>query len=448
MSVTAQSQIFPFVDPTKWENSSPMRFISGEGVRVTDTEGKSYIEAMSALWCTGLGFSDETVIAAIEAQLRELPYYHNFMGKSADVSIRLAERLAAMAPDRLNHVFFACSGSEAIETAAKIVRFYNNALGRPEKKKLIARWDAYHGSGALSAGLTGMTGLHVGFDLPGPGILHTGSPHFARNRRDGEDERQFSRRRAEELEALIIAEGPDTIAAFFAEPMIGSGGVILPPDGYWEDIQDVLEQYDILLVADEVITGFGRTGQMFGSDTFGLRPDLMTLAKQLTSAYQPLSATLVHDRVWEVVAEHAGTLGTFGHGFTYSGHPVACAAALATIDRYGEIDAPARAREMGKVLAKGLADLSAHPAIFETRSVGLIGAVEFDPPAHLAIADSGCHSVAVVARAQELGVIFRPLGDSLAICPPMIVTLEEMEIIVSTLGQAVADVYGPMGASG
>jgi 4-aminobutyrate--pyruvate transaminase len=370
------------------------------------------------------------------------------MGKSADVSIRLADRLTTMAPGGLKHVFFACSGSEAIETAAKIVRFYNNALGRPEKKKLIARWDAYHGSGTLSAGLTGMTGLHEGFDLPGPGILHTGSPHFSRNRREGEGERQFSRRRADELEALIIAEGPDTIAAFFAEPMIGSGGVILPPDGYWEDIQDVLEQYDILLVADEVITGFGRTGQMFGSDTFGLRPDLMTLAKQLTSAYQPLSATLVHDRVWDVVAEHAGTLGTFGHGFTYSGHPVACAAALATIDRYDEIDAPARAREMGKILAKGLADLSAHPAVFETRSVGLIGAVEFEPLAHLAIADSGSHSVAVVARAQEFGVIFRPLGDSLAICPPMIVTQEEMGIIVSTLRQAVVDVYGPMGTGG
>lgn len=446
MSVATQSLIFPFVDPNKWKNSPPMRFVSGEGVRVTDAEGKSYIEAMSALWCAGLGFSDEAVIAAIETQLRALPYYHNFMGKSADVSIRLADRLVAIAPDGMNHVFFACSGSEAIDTAAKIVHFFNNARGLPEKKKLIARWDAYHGSGILSAGMTGMTGLHDGFDLPGPGILRTGSPHFMRHRHEGEDERQFSRRRAEELEALIIAEGPDTIAAFFGEPMIGSGGVILPPDGYWQDIQDVLEQYDILLVADEVITGFGRTGQMFGSDTFGLRPDLMTLAKQLTSAYQPLSATLVHDKVWDVVAEGAGKLGIFGHGFTYSGHPVACAAALATIDRYSEIDAPARAKEMGKVLAKGLADLSAHPAVYETRSAGLIGAVEFEPPAHLAIAESGNHAVGVVHRAQELGVIFRPLGDSLAICPPMIVTREDMEIIVSVLRQAVEDVYGPMGA--
>lgn len=447
MSVATQSQIFPFVDPNKWKNSEPTRFISGEGVRVTDADGKSYIEAMSALWCAGLGFSDEAVITAIEAQLRKLPYYHNFMGKSADISIQLADRLAAMTPDGLNHVFFACSGSEAIETAAKIVRFYNNARGLPEKKKLIARWDAYHGSGILSAGLTGMTGLHDGFDLPGPTVLRAGSPHFARHRHDGEDERHFSRRRAEELEALILAEGPDTIAAFFAEPMIGSGGVMLPPDGYWEAIQKVLKQYDILLVADEVITGFGRTGQMFGSDTFGLRPDLMTLAKQLTSAYQPLSATLVHDDIWDVVAEAAGKLGTFGHGFTYSGHPVACAAALAAIDRYAEIDAPARAREMGKILAKGLADLSTHPAVFDVRSVGLIGAIEFEPPAHLAVAESGSHAVAVVERAQELGVIFRPLGDSLAICPPMIITQEEMGIIISTLKQAVEDVYGPMEAS-
>ncbi len=446
MSVATQSQIFSFVDPNKWRGSPPMRLVSGQGVRVTDAEGKSYIEAMSALWCAGLGFSDQAVIAAIAAQLRTLPYYHNFMGKSADVSIRLADRLAAIAPGGLNQVFFACSGSEAIETAAKIVRFYNNARGLPGKKKLIARWDAYHGSGVLSAGLTGMTGLHDGFDLPGPGILRTGSPHYSRNRHAGEDQRQFSRRRAQELEALVLAEGPDTIAAFFAEPMIGSGGVIPPPEGYWQDIQEVLEQYDILLVADEVITGFGRTGRMFGSDTFGLRPDLMTLAKQLTGAYQPLSATLVHDKVWEVVAEGAGRLGTFGHGFTYSGHPAACAAALAAIDRYDEIDAPARAREMGRVLARGLADLAAHPAVFETRCVGLVGAVEFDPPAHPATAEPGGRAAGVAARAQELGVIFRPLGNSLAICPPMIVTREEMAIIIATLGQAVRDVYGPMRA--
>lgn len=281
----AMSQLYPFTDPVTALTSPPTVMRSGSGCHVTDTEGREYLDAVSGLWCASLGFSNERLIAAAAGQMGELPYYHSFMGRAAESTEMLAEKLASKLPGDLNHVFFGCSGSEAVDTAAKLVRFYWNAKGQPGKKHIIAREAGYHGSGILSASLTGMSYCHDGFDLPDPSVLRAGRPHYYQDAEPGESEIDFSKRRAAELEALIQAAGPETIGGFIGEPVIGSGGVIPPPEGYWAEIQAVLARHDILLIADEIITGFGRTGAWFASEKYDIKPDLMTMAKQLTGAY-------------------------------------------------------------------------------------------------------------------------------------------------------------------
>ncbi len=317
-----------YTNAKKNEAEGSLILSSGKGIYVYDENGKGYIEGLSGLWCLSLGYGEERLIEAAARQMRKLPYYHTFTQKVADVTVDLAEKLISIAPVPMSKVFFCNSGSEANDSVVKLVWYFNNALGRPRKKKIIARLGGYHGVTVAAASLTGLPMNHRDFDLPIANILHTECPDYYRYGQPGESEERYASRMAESLEQLILREGPDTVAAFIAEPVMGAGGVILPPATYFEKIQAVLKRYDILFVADEVICGFGRTGNMFGSETYSLQPDLMTIAKALSSAYLPIAAVLINQRLYDVISAHTDRLGSFSHGFTYSGHPVSAAVAL------------------------------------------------------------------------------------------------------------------------
>jgi 4-aminobutyrate--pyruvate transaminase len=365
--------------------------------------------------------------------MRKLPYYHSFMGRGVEPTMALAEQVIALAPDPLSHVFFSCSGSEAVDLAVKIVWFYNNARGRPDKKRIMARHSGYHGSGVLSASLTGMEYCHDGFDLPTPFVLRTDRPHHALDAEPGETEIAFSKRLARQLDAQIRREGADTIAAFIGEPMIGSGGAVFPPEGYWQEIQNVLTRHDILLIADEIITGFGRTGEWFGCQRYGIRPDMMTIAKQLSSAYMPISGTLISQDIYQTIADFAHDKQTFGHGITYGGHPVAAAVALETLAIYREMDLTTRVKTLGKTLSACLGDLAQLPAVLRVRSDGLVGAIDLIEHAQ----GPGVMGSHVAAAAQERGLLYRVVGDTIALAPPMIITDPQIHDIASRLKSAI-----------
>jgi 4-aminobutyrate---pyruvate transaminase len=433
-----------YTNAKKQEAEGSMVLTSGKGVYVYDDEGKAYLEGMSGLWCLSLGYGEERLVEAAMRQMRKLPYYHTFSQKVPEITVDLAERLIAMAPVPMSKVFFCNSGSEANDTAVKIVWYVNNALGRPQKKKIISRMKGYHGVTIAAASLTGLAYNHKDFDLPIANILHTDCPHYYRFGQAGESEEQFSNRMAESLEKMIQAEGPDTVAAFIAEPVMGAAGVITPPVGYFEKIQAVLKKHDVLMIADEVICGFGRTGNMFGSGTYRIRPDIMTMAKALSSAYLPIAALMVNSRVYEAISENSGKIGVFGHGFTYSGHPVSAAVALETLKIYEERDILAQVRQASPGFLNGLHAFNDHPLVGETRGVGLIGAIElvrdkrtkesFD--AKLAIGPS------LVKRAQEHGLILRGIQDSIAFCPPLVATPDDIAEMFRRFGKALDETWG------
>jgi len=435
-------QVMPFADPVTTSVNPPKVMARGEGCRVVDEDGNSYLEMVAGLWCAGLGFTNEAVTTAVTEQMRRLGFYHGFMGKASRPPLDLAERLVRMTPEPLGRVLFANSGSEAVDTAIKLVAYYNNARARPQKKKIIAREHAYHGSGVTSAVLTGMEYCHHGFDLPADRIRRTGSPHYHRFGNPGESQQEFARRRARELEELIIAEGPDTVGAFIGEPVQGSGGVIIPPADYWPEIQKVLKRHDVLLIVDEVICGFHRTGAVFGSDTYGIRPDMMVVAKQLSGGFVPISALLISDDIHEHVARAAHDYGTLGYGFTYSGHPVAAAAALATLDEYERREIPARVNRLARVLEEELASMATQPGVGDVRSVGLLGAVEMDESICRQRHDRSAAdtAAAIVREAERNGVIFRAADQSIALCPPMIIDEAELAEMGSTLRAAIRTV--------
>lgn len=420
----------PFRDPLDPE--LPLVIVGGDGCWVIDDAGQRYFDAASALWCTSLGFSNERLVAAATRQYGTLPYYHSMMGRTSGPAEELATRLAARLPGDLNHVFFGSSGSEAVDSAIKLAHFYQNARGNKTKKAIIAREDAYHGSGFLSAATTGFAYCHDGFDVPVASVLRTGSTHFTAHAMAGETEQQFSQRRADELDELIRAAGPENVCALIGEPAIGSGGAIPAPDGYWPAVQQVLRAHDVLLIADEIITGFGRIGEWFGSEVYGIEPDLMTIAKQLTGSYFPMSAVAVSDRIVSTISEFAHDLGTLGHGFTYSGHPVGAAIALEALDIYEEMDLPRHTQERAGWLADALAPLADHPAVREIRQVGMMVGVELHP-----VGEPGDIGIAVRSAGQELGVIFRAITDTMAISPPLIITHDEVTMIVDVLTQAI-----------
>ncbi len=433
--------LHPYTNARKNEAEGSVIIDRGEGVYVIDNQGKRYLEAMAGLWCAGLGFSEERLVKAASDQLAKLPYYHSFAQKTASPAVDLAEKLVEMTPAQLTKVFFANSGSEANDTAVKVVWYYNNALGRPERKKVISRVKGYHGVTIAAASLTAMPYVQADFDLPIQNIIHTGAPHHYRFAKEGESEEAFTDRLAQELEDLILAEGPETVAAFIGEPLQGAGGVIVPPESYWPKIQAVLKEYDILLIADEVICGFGRTGRLFGSETFGLQPDMMTVAKQLSSAYVPISALLVSDPIYQAIADNSEKLGSFGHGYTYGAHPVSAAVALETLKIYEERNIVERVQALAPQLQQGLRRFQDSPIVGEVRGIGLIAAAELvaDKAGKTPFEPVGKVGSYFTASAQAHGVIFRNLGDTIAVCPPMIITEAEIDILLEGFAAALAE---------
>lgn len=441
--------IHPYTNLVAHDTKGPLIALRGEGVRVFDDQGKAYIEGMAGLWCASLGFSEPRLADAAAAQMRALPFFHMFNHKAHAPGIQLSEELVKRAPKPLTRAFFANSGSEANDTAIKMIWYMNNALGRPEKKKLIARRRAYHGVTVASASLTGLLPNHRDFDLPMAGVLHTTTPHYYREGQEGESEEDFARRCAADLEALIEREGAETIAAFFAEPVMGAGGVVVPPQGYFDLIQPILKQHDILLVADEVICGFGRTGTYWGCDTYAIEPDILTCAKALTSGYLPISAVLVSDRVYQALRDNSARIGTFGHGYTYSAHPVAAAVALETLKIYDERDLIGHVQAVAPRFQARLRGLVDHPLVGEARGVGLIGALELvaDKATKTSFDPARAIGPKAVDKAQEHGVILRAMiNDSLAFSPPLVITeaeIDEMfDRVTAALDALAAEVLG------
>lgn len=424
-----ETLVHPYTNLAAHRETGPLVLESGKGVYVYDSAGKEYLEGMAGLWCTALGYSNQELIETAYEQMKKLPFQHIFGGRSHDPAIELAEKLKEIAPVPISKVFYGASGSDANDTQIKIVWYMNNALGRPQKKKIISRLKGYHGVTVASASLTGLPNNHIDFDLPLPGILHTSCPHHYRFAEPGESEQDFSSRMAAELEEMILREGPDTVAAFIAEPVMGAGGAMTPPAGYFEKINAVLAKYDILFIADEVITGFGRTGNMFGTTTYGMAADTLSCAKQITSAYFPLSAVMMNERVYEVLVDQSRKIGTFGHGNTYAGHPVGCAIAVKTLEIYQRDRIVEHVRNVSPTFLRRLTKLEEHPLVGEARGVGLIGGVELvrDKATKASFEIKKGVGPKSVVFAQQEGLILRAMGDRVAFCPPLIMTEAEIE---------------------
>jgi 4-aminobutyrate---pyruvate transaminase len=432
-------QLHPYTNLAKFETDGPLIMSRGQGVHVWDENGKEYIEGLAGLWCVSLGYGEKRLIAAAAAQMEKLAYYHLFNSKSHEPAIELAERLLPLMPVPMSKVFFNNSGSEANDTAMKIVWYYNNALGRPKKKKFISRQQAYHGVTIATASLTGLPNNHRDFDLPIAGIVFADCPHHYRFAKPGESEEDFATRLATDLDALIEREGPDTVAAFIAEPIMGAGGVIVPPRGYFPKIQAVLKKHDVMLIADEVICGFGRTGNWFGSETFGMKPDIMTMAKALSSGYVPISATVISEPIYRALVKQSEKIGVFAHGFTYSGHPVPAAVAIETLKIYQERDILSHIRKVAPRLQDGLRRFAAHPIVGEVRGTGLIAGIELVADKKTKQRFDAKHGAGALfaARCQENGLIVRVLGgDGIALCPPLVITEAEIDELLARLSRA------------
>jgi len=432
--------LHPYTDHKAHLINGPLVVSRGKGVRVYDDQGKDYLEAMAGLWCASLGFDNERLVQAAANQMRKLPFYHSFTAKSHEPMIDLAEMLIERAPAPMSKVFFANSGSEANDSAIKMIWYMHNAIGKPEKKKIIARLKGYHGITLAAASLTGLPANHKLFDLPLPGFHHVGTPHHYHNAKPGESEEDFATRLAEELEQKIIAEGPETVAAFWAEPVMGAGGVIVPPRTYFERIQAVLRKYDVLFVADEVICGFFRTGSYWGSQTYGITPDILVCAKALSSSYLPISAVMVNERVFQGIAEGSSSVGTWGHGFTYSGHPVAAAVAIETLRIYDEMDMLGHVRNVGPhfqdQIRKRFAD---HPLVGEVRGVGMVAAIELveDKATHRNFDAGKKVGPRLTKHGEANGVILRAMvNDSIGFSPPLVITRDEVDEMLDRTARA------------
>jgi 4-aminobutyrate---pyruvate transaminase len=441
-----KSLVHPFTNLAQHAVDGPLVIARGEGVFVYDEDSKRYLEGMAGLWCTSLGFSEKRLVEAAIDQLERLPTYHMFGGKSHPPGIELAEHLLRIAPVPMARAMFVGSGSEANDTAIKLVRYYHHARGRPEKRKIIARVRGYHGVTLVCASVTGLPHLHRDFGLPLEGVLHAGCPHYYREGWPGETEEQFATRLAGDLERLILREGPDTVGAFIAEPIMGAGGVIMPPAAYFELIQAVLDKYEVLLIADEVITAFGRTGNMFGCQTYGIRPDLITVAKALSSGYQPIGAVLISEPIHEIMLAQSQKIGTFGHGHTYAGHPICAAVALRTLQIYEQDDILGRVAEVAPYFAARLHALASHPLVGQARAVGLIGALELMADAVQKVPFEPGLTVGprLVKECQRRGVILRAVGDTITFCPPLIIARSELELLFDTVTAALDVVAGEL----
>lgn len=440
--------LHPFTQLEDFANGAlgdPTIVDTARGIRIVDAQGNSLIDGFAGLYCVNIGYGRTEVAEAISRQAHRLAYYHTYAGHTTDELARLSARLVAMAPGRMSKVFYGMSGSDANETQAKLVWYYNDLRGQPNKKKIIARQRGYHGCTVMAGSMTGMSFYHDHMGLPLPGVLHTGVPHHYWGAEPGETEADFSTRRAAELDALIVREGPETVGAFIGEPVLGTGGIIPPPEGYWPAIQSVLRKHDVLLIADEVICGFGRLGVPFGSHLYGIEPDLVTVAKGLTSAYVPLSAAIVGERVYRVMEENAGRVGPFSHGYTYSGHPIGAAAANAVLDIVEREDLAGKARTTGAYLQSRMkAAFAQLPIVGEVRGVGMLAAIEFVADrAKKTRFDPALKIGARISKAaRDRGLIARamPHGDILGFAPPLITSPAEVDEIVEIAAKAVRQV--------
>jgi len=426
---------------------------TGKGIRIKDATGREYLDGFGGLYCVNVGYGRTEVAEAISRQAYRLAFYHCYAAHTTDELAILSHRLVQMAPGNMSKIFYGMSGSDANETNAKLVWYYNNLRGMPQKKKIISRQRGYHGNSVVSGSLTGMHFYHDHMDMPVSGILHTGAPHYYWGSEPGETELQFSQRRADELEALILKEGPETVGAFIGEPVLGTGGITPPPEGYWPAIQTVLQKYDVLLIADEVITGFGRTGALFGSYRYDMQPDLITIAKGLTSAYFPLSGSIVGEKVYKVMEEGADRVGVFSHGYTYSGHPIGAAAANAVLDIVEREDLPGNAGKVGGYFQNRMKEtFGQSPIVGEVRGVGLMGAVEFVANPHNKTRfDPQLKVGARISKAaRDRGLIARamPQGDILGFAPPLTMTKAEVDEMVGLAEGAVAQVLDELTREG
>jgi L-2,4-diaminobutyrate transaminase len=441
-----QSLLHPLTSIAQHMKSGPLIVGRGQGVRITDLEGREMIDCLAGLWCVNIGYGRPEIAEAARNAIETLNYYHIFGGSSSEPIIRLADRILMLLREKsgarhMARVFFGCSGSDANDTNVKLVRYYHNLLGRPTKKKIIARHGGYHGLTCMAGSLTGIPVYHKAFDLPLEGIVHTSCPHWYRFAEPGESEAEFCTRMIADLEALIEREDPDTIAAFIAEPIMGTGGVLLPPEGYFARVQEVLRRHDILFIADEVITGFGRTGQWFATGLYELEPDIVTLAKGVTSAYFPLSASVISQRIWEVLEAGSPEYGPVMHGFTYSGHPVGGAIGLTNLDIMENEGLIENAARVGRYLLARLEEtIGDHPYVGDVRGVGLVQAVEFmadtahrrpfNPTAQV-------HRI-VAAKALEHGLMVRPLPfiEVIAFSPPLCISEADCDQVVDGFARA------------
>nr|WP_321981796.1 aspartate aminotransferase family protein [uncultured Cohaesibacter sp.] len=427
----AAHHLHPFTD-TKELNEKGARIITrAEGVYLYDSEGNRMLDGMAGLWCVNVGYGRKEIQEAAMRQMEQLPYYNTFFMTSHPPVVALSEKLASLAPPHINHVFYGNSGSESNDTVVRMVRHYWASMGKPDKKVIIARKNAYHGSTVAAASLGGMKGMHAQGGLPIPDITHIDQPYWYGEGGDM-DPADFGLMRARALEEEIDRIGEGKVAAFIAEPIQGAGGVVIPPDSYWPEIQRICDERDILLIADEVICGFGRTGNWFGSDTYQIKPDLMTIAKGLSSGYLPIAGVLVSDRVAEGFIAHGGE---FAHGYTYSGHPVACAAALTNLEIMEREHIVEGVRDRAApYLAEKWAALGDHPLIGEARSKGLVAALELTPDktARAPFA-AGKGTVGLICREHcfNNGLVMRHVGDTMIIAPPLVISNSEIDELVS-----------------
>ncbi len=446
----AADRAYVFHPSTHLENHahglSPCRIVEGgEGVRIRDNKGRESLDAFAGLYCVNVGYGRKEIADAIHRQAKSLAFYHSYAGHGHEPAIELSKRIIERAPEGMSKIYYGLSGSDANETQIKLVWYLNNVLGRPEKKTIISRERGYHGSGLMTGSLTGLPLFHKAFDLPLARVRHTICPHYWKHARAGESEVEFSARCAAELESMILQEGPETVAAFIGEPAMGTGGLIPPPEGYWQAIQSVLQKYDVLLIADEVVTAFGRLGTWFGSDYYGMKPDLITVAKGLTSAYLPLSGVIVSEKVWKILEQGAHDLGVLGHGWTYSAHPTCVAAGIANLDIIERENLLANVQDVGPHLLACLREaVGDHPIVGEVRGAGMLAAVEFveDNASKRFFEPLGKVGIAVAAAALERGMIARamPHGDILGFAPPLTLTRSEAEEIARITREAVEHV--------
>ena len=448
-----RSFLHPFTSLADHLESGPRVIVEGEGAWLRDLDGQRYFDAMAGLWCVDIGYGRPEVVEAIYQQARKLSYYHAFSSTATEPSIRLADRLTRLAPEGISKVFFGNSGSDANDTNVKLVWYYNNLRGKPDKVKIISRRNGYHGVTVAAASLTGLPLLHKAWHLPIPEVKHTACPDVYRGKPEDMSELDYSQQLAAELEALIEREGPDTVGAFIAEPVMGAGGVVVPPEGYFPAIQAVLDRHDVLMIADEVICGFGRLGYWFGSDRYGIRPDLMTIAKGLTSGYVPMSGSLIGEKVWQVIVDHSREVGPFGHGYTYTAHPLGAAAAMANLDIIEGEGLVDNARTVGAQFQRRMRDaIEDHPLVGHVRGEGLIMGIEVVADRASKQAFEPRHKVAarIVQCCLAEGLIVRslPSGDVVALSPPLIVTPDDVELIVDRFARGLDKAAAGLRADG